>query len=108
MHLTYVRNFGAAFGLFREQRLLFLLALIVMLVAFVWLREELLRLGNVAILASSLLIGGALGNALDRLRLGYVIDFLDFRIWPVFNIADSAIVVGAVLLGFCFLRADGK
>ena len=43
-------------------------------------------------------VGGAIGNLIDRIRLGYVIDFLDFRIWPVFNIADMAIVIGALLL----------
>lgn len=46
-----------------------------------------------------LILGGALGNLLDRLRLGYIIDFLDFRVWPVFNLADSAITVGIILLG---------
>ena len=48
--------------------------------------------------------GGVLGNLIDRLRYGYVIDFLDFRIWPVFNIADSAITIGAVLIIIDLLR----
>lgn len=46
----------------------------------------------------SIILGGALGNLVDRLRFGFVVDFLDFRIWPVFNIADSAITIGAILL----------
>ncbi|MCX5681683.1 MAG: signal peptidase II, partial [Candidatus Omnitrophica bacterium] len=50
------------------------------------------------VFAFSLIIGGAFGNLIDRLQFGYVIDFIDFRIWPVFNIADSAITVGAFLL----------
>ena len=51
-----------------------------------------------------LILAGALGNLIDRVSLGYVIDFLDFRVWPVFNIADSAITVGAVALGVSILR----
>ncbi len=52
----------------------------------------------------SFILAGALGNLIDRLFLGYVIDFLDFRIWPVFNVADSAITVGAILLGYSILK----
>ncbi len=56
-----------------------------------------------------LVLGGTIGNLIDRLFLGYVIDFLDFRIWPVFNIADSAITVGAILLGYTILvKKDNK
>lgn len=51
----------------------------------------------------SFILAGALGNLIDRLRLGYVIDFLDFRIWPIFNVADSAITIGAILLGWSIL-----
>jgi len=51
----------------------------------------------------SLILAGALGNLVDRVFFGYVIDFLDFRIWPVFNIADSAISIGAILLGWSIL-----
>ena len=56
------------------------------------------KLHKLDLVAFSLILGGALGNLIDRLRFGYVIDFLDFRIWPVFNIADSAITIGIILL----------
>ena len=52
----------------------------------------------------SLILAGAIGNLIDRVRFGYVIDFLDFRIWPVFNIADSAITIGTILLALQILR----
>lgn len=52
----------------------------------------------------SLILAGALGNLIDRLLWGYVVDFLDFRVWPVFNVADSAITIGAILLGYSILR----
>ena len=55
----------------------------------------------------ALILGGALGNLVDRVLLGYVVDFLDFRIWPVFNIADSCVVVGAILLGY-FVVVKGE
>ena len=107
-YLTHVRNVGAAFGLFAKQRVLFMVAVVLITVAFFVLRNELKRLGTLALVASGLVLGGALGNAIDRVRLGYVVDFFDFRVWPVFNVADSAIVVGSLVLAFCVIRADGK
>ena len=55
-----------------------------------------------------LILSGAIGNLIDRIRLGAVIDFLDFRIWPVFNIADSAITIGAILLAYSMLFKKDK
>ena len=62
-----------------------------------------------------LMLGGMMGNLIDRLRSGYVTDFIDFSFWPAFNIADSAVVVGAVILSYSLLRlvksdelSDGK
>ncbi|MDP3487849.1 MAG: signal peptidase II [Bacillota bacterium] len=107
-YLTHVRNVGAAFGLFAEQRILFMVAVVFITAAFFFFRSELRRLGTIALVASGLVLGGALGNAIDRVRLGYVVDFFDFKVWPVFNVADSAIVVGSLLLAFCVIRADGK
>jgi signal peptidase II len=57
-------------------------------------------------IALALILGGAVGNLIDRALLGYVVDFIDVRIWPVFNIADSAITVGAVLLCIHYLRGE--
>jgi len=107
-HLTHVRNVGAAFGLFAHQRLLFLGALLAIVIAFVFFRHSLEALGTMGLVASGGVLGGAVGNAIDRFRLGYVVDFLDFKIWPVFNLADSAIVMGALVLAFCVIRMDGK
>ena len=57
-------------------------------------------------LSLGLQLGGALGNLLDRLRYGHVIDFIDFKVWPVFNLADSAITVGVAILAYCLLRSE--
>ncbi len=97
-YLTYVQNIGAAFGLFKGQQWLFLACSIVV---SGWIIRELIRQEKLAALTAAsyaLVLGGAAGNLIDRVRLGFVIDFLDFRVWPVFNIGDSAITVGIALL----------
>lgn len=102
-HLTLVRNTGVAFGLLAGQGLLVAAATVLILLALlqsIWKRP---RISAGSALSLGLIVGGALGNLLDRLRLGTVIDFLDFRIWPVFNIADSCITIGTFLLIFKIL-----
>ena len=98
LYLTYVQNTGAAFGLLKGQQLLFVgLSLLVI----VWIGWELLTkpvLAGMVLWGCALILGGALGNMIDRLRFGYVIDFIDLRVWPVFNLGDSAITVGVTLL----------
>ena len=98
LSLTYVQNTGAAFGLLKGRQWLFI-ALSVMIVG--WMGWELLTkrpLAAVVVWGSSLIIGGALGNLIDRLRVGHVIDFIDLHVWPVFNVGDSAITIGVGLL----------
>lgn len=97
-HLTYVLNPGAAFGILADKTIFFILATLIVVgfIGFYYYRtpreKTWLRLGLV------LLLGGALGNLIDRVRTSHVVDFFDFRIWPVFNIADIAISVGVGLL----------
>ena len=98
LHLTYVQNTGAAFGLFKGLQPLFVLLAIVVIG---WLARELRARTSPAdpvAWGCALVLGGALGNLADRLRLFYVVDFIDIRIWPVFNIGDSAITIGVILL----------
>lgn len=108
LQLTHVRNFGAAFGLFAGQRLLFFGAALVIVAAFIFLRNEILKAGHLAVVASGLVLGGALGNLIDRVRYGYVVDFFDLGFWPVFNVADSAIVVGAIVLAIMIIRVEWR
>ena len=104
----YVENTGAAFGILRGQTwLLSILALLVAtgFVAMFWSHlptDRLLRL------SVALVIGGAIGNLIDRVRLGYVVDFMAVGAWPRFNVADSAITIGIVLLAWTVLRYDGQ
>lgn len=107
-NITYVRNPGAAFGIFRESlgafRTIFFLAMPpIAMVTILALLRGVANNDRIQILALSAIFGGAIGNYLDRIRFGYVIDFLDFHFqnkysWPAFNIADSAIVVGVIVL----------
>lgn len=96
-NLTLVYNRGAAFGLFQHQLLAFIA---ISILAIVIILFNLKNKNNTLIfkLSLSLILGGAVGNLIDRVRFGYVIDFLDFRVWPVFNLADSFITIAAVLL----------
>ena len=106
--ISHVENPGAAFSLFNDSsspgRVRWML-LVFSLLAAVAVLVALIKLGkriNATTIALALILGGALGNAYDRLRFGYVIDFLEVHIvhyhWPDFNVADSAIVVGGILL----------
>ncbi len=97
LYLTYVQNYHGAFGLFGTHPLLLTAAASLVLISFyLWYRRE--GASTSVHIAFALIFGGAVGNILDRLRFGYVHDFIDFRVWPVFNIADSAITVGVCLL----------
>ncbi len=95
---TYVQNRGAAFSILQGQRTFFLIitVLVVTIMLFAYFKNFQGML--VPTVAIGLICGGALGNFFDRLVYGYVVDFLDFYFFPVFNIADSAIVVGVFFL----------
>lgn len=114
-NLTYVHNYGAAFSFLSDaggwQRWFFTaIAVIVSIVILVWLKQS--KKEQVLLpCAFSLILGGALGNLYDRLVYGYVVDFLDFYLgnwhWPAFNLADSAIFIGAALLIIDAFRNNG-
>ncbi|MDP8211826.1 MAG: signal peptidase II [Candidatus Zapsychrus exili] len=106
-HVTLVYNTGIAFGLLKDNGVVFLIVPIiaVALLAYniFYYKQNNEVLSRSYIFAFSLILGGAMGNLIDRINYGYVIDFIDFRIWPVFNIADSAITIGAIIIAIkCF------
>ena len=107
LHMTMVHNTGIAFGFFKDQGITFIVIPIVAAVLLVfniyYYRQNNEVLSRIYIIAFSLILGGAIGNLIDRIVYGHVIDFIDFRVWPVFNIADSAITIGAALIAYkCF------
>ncbi|MDD5439632.1 MAG: signal peptidase II [Candidatus Omnitrophica bacterium] len=108
-------NHGAAFSILQNKTYFFVAVAVIAIVMIIGLLNGIARQkaalaalrGQAAIrgivfveIALSLVMGGAIGNLIDRLRFGYVIDFLDFKVWPVFNIADSAITIGMIMLIF--------
>ncbi len=101
LHMTLVHNTGIAFGLFKNQGVVFIIipviAVILLIFNIYYFRNQ-KNLSRTYIVAFSLILGGAIGNLIDRIYFGYVVDFIDLRIWPVFNIADSAITIGAVVI----------
>jgi signal peptidase II len=118
-NITYVRNFGAAFGFLAQtppefRDVFFLIMPPVALITILLILKGVDSKDNPQILALSSIFGGAIGNYIDRLRFGYVIDFLDFHYknqynYPAFNIADSAIVLGVgVLFLLMFLEERRK
>ena len=107
-HITYIHNAGAAFGLFANQTSFFIVITLLVITAMVIFYWRLQSKDGILPISLGLIVGGSLGNLVDRVRFGEVIDFLDFRIWPVFNLADSAIVIGAALLGVVLWKMDSK
>ena len=105
LHLTLVHNRGAAFGILRNQVPFFIFTSI-LVVALIFFSLKGSKHKKIYTAGLSLILAGALGNLSDRVFLGYVVDFLDFRVWPVFNVADSAITIGAILLGWNILFKD--
>lgn len=104
LQLDYVENYGAGFGILQNQKVfLILLTGVIILGLIVFLYRNVNRMNSLARVSFVLLIGGSLGNLIDRIRLGYVVDFISVRFkngydFPVFNMADVFVVVGTVLL----------
>ena len=107
-HWTYIVNHGAAFGMLMHQRCILLWGVVLLLTARYIGRKKLATAPVYARIGTGTLLGGALGNAWDRLYLGGVVDFFDFRVWPIFNIADIAICIGVPLLILYFWSCESK
>jgi signal peptidase II len=102
--LMHATNTGAVFGLFQGGGPFFAIMALIVSVGIIYYNHT-LPAGNFWLrVALGLTLGGALGNLIDRFRLGHVTDFLDFGPWPVFNVADMAVVGGAILLGWLVLQ----
>jgi signal peptidase II len=101
LRFTLVHNTGIAFGFFKDCGAVFIIIPVILtgLLAYnVYYYRHSPHLSRTYVVAFSLILGGAIGNLIDRIFLGYVIDFIDFRVWPVFNVADSAITIGAAII----------
>ena len=105
-HWTYILNPGAAFGMFEGSRWFFVVIAIGVLVGIWCMKDEINEGGWMMQYGAALFGGGAIGNLIDRARSGLVIDFFDFRIWPVFNVADIAICVGVAMILWKVLQTE--
>ena len=113
LQFIYVRNTGVAFSLFQHQGLLSVLVVLVMAGVVVTFTRYLPRDVLLLQISMGLILGGAVSNLIDRLRLGYVVDFIAAHVgdhyWPMFNVADSCIVVGVAILAlYLTFRSDGR
>ena len=100
-HLTYIINRGAAFGMLTNQRWFFLVVAFILIIVYAIYHKKVNR-GPISLrIGSALLISGAIGNGIDRYVLHGVVDFFDFRIWPIFNVADIGICVGVASYIIC-------
>ncbi len=110
--LSYVENFGAAFGIFQDMRYVFIVLTVLIVFFLFWLLKDAKTKSRIFKTGITLMITGAVGNFIDRVFLGYVVDFLDFYLidFPVFNVADCFVCVGAGLLiiYYLFFDCEGK
>jgi len=98
LHITYITNTGSAFGLFKGLNWFFIFFSIIVISAIFYFINQIGNNEKMMQLSVGLVLGGTIGNLIDRIAYGAVIDFIDFRIWPVFNVADSAVTISVVLL----------
>lgn len=102
-HLTLVLNRGTAFGLLRGWGIIFIILSVAVIAWIAVYARRHKNIDNILIWVLGLIMGGALGNLYDRVLFGCVIDFFDFRIWPVFNVADSCITIAVGILAWQLL-----
>lgn len=108
-HITYIHNTGAAFSIMAGQISLLILVPLIMIIAALVFMFVMRKKGHPLMMTSvALIAGGGIGNLIDRIALGYVVDYLDFRVFPIFNLADIAVCVGCGLLVVYVLFFDGK
>ncbi|MBI2663691.1 signal peptidase II [Candidatus Woesearchaeota archaeon] len=102
--LNYVENTGAAFGILKGYNLLLILISIVVLVIISYYLFVIKN--NYAVYGLGFILSGTIGNLIDRIFFGYVRDFIDFGFWPAFNIADSFITIGGIILLYLLIKDE--
>lgn len=105
---TYATNTGSAFSLFQDQTLFLIVASFIAILFLLYFYKIQSKPGLVLRIAIGLQLGGAFGNLIDRIWRGAVIDFLDVGWWPIFNVADSSVVVGMIALVYVLLTGRGR
>ncbi len=111
LQFNYVENYGAAFGILQNKKIFFIVMTTIVVIGIIVYIKTNTNLTTIMKITLAMIIGGAIGNFIDRVRLGYVVDFIDVKFWglydfPVFNIADSSIVIATILI--CYLVIFNK
>lgn len=107
LYFSYNENKGAAFGIYQEGTKVLIVITAVIMAGLVYYLVKLWKTSRFGYIALSIILGGAIGNFIDRVRLGYVVDFIDVKLgsfnYPVFNVADTFVVVGTFMLAYYLL-----
>jgi len=105
--LTHAHNYGAGFSILQGQNWLFILIALIFIFSVILFYDKIEK-GKLAQSGFGLLLGGTVSNLIDRISYGFVVDYLDFKVLPVFNIADSAITAGVALIIIYYLIKEKK
>lgn len=110
MSLAYLRNYGAAWSILQNQQWFFTIVTIVAVTGLIWYYVKQIKGSLWTLFSLTLMIAGALGNFIDRIRLGFVVDMfhLDFISFPVFNVADMCLSVGVGILFICIMKEESN
>jgi signal peptidase II len=108
LRIIHVQNTGGIFGIFKDHSQTLLIVSIIGIIAILLLvfilRSRWPFLDSMLVFSAvGLVLGGTIGNQIDRVLLGYVTDFIDFKVWPTWNVADSAVTVGSIILAYCVI-----
>ena len=95
-HLTYINNTGAGFGILKAQALILIFISVAVIGIILYNFDKIKNNETLLQILVGFVLGGTIGNLIDRMAYGYITDFLDFRIWPIFNFADSFVTIGAI------------
>ena len=95
-HLTYINNTGAGFGILKSQALILIFISVAVIGIILYNFDKIKNNETLLQILAGFVLGGTIGNLIDRLAYGHVIDFLDFQIWPIFNFADSFVTIGVI------------
>ena len=95
-HLTYIQNTGAGFGILKSQTLILIFISLIVIGVILYYISSIKEKEKLLQILVGFVLGGTIGNLIDRLTYGFVIDFLDFQIWPIFNAADSFVTMGVI------------
>ncbi|MBW3014853.1 signal peptidase II [Candidatus Woesearchaeota archaeon] len=104
LRYDFVKNTGAIFGVLKGATGFLIVVSLVVIFLLFWYRKDILKQKKIHQVCYALVLGGVIGNLIDRVVYGYVIDFIDFKVWPVFNLADVALSVGVLLLVYLIIR----